>query len=209
MHAEREAAGGSFEEGRVWTWLFNPFHYVAGMQALVAGLVVIAATGLLAASLQIHQDGVLDLHFGKPVPTWFFVAQGFVDWAVLAAAALVAGVVASRSRFRAIDVLGTLALSRVPMLFATAGLPGLRLCPELMGRSSPEAACSPASGALFLLAAGVTFLALAWHVALIYRAIAVSCNVAREKGIVVFVVTLVVAEILSKIVLLYSRQLVQ
>jgi hypothetical protein len=128
---------------------------------------------------------------------------------VLAAVALVAGVVASRSRFRVIDVLGTLALSRVPMLFATAGLPGLRMCPELMGRSSPEAACSPVSGALFLLAAGVTFLAITWHVALMYRAFAVSCNVAGKKGIVVFVVTLVVAEILSKIVLLYTRQLVQ
>ncbi len=62
------------------TWLFNPFQYVAGGSALIIGVIVIAAAGLVGSLSQTHFDGVLDVHAGAPAALWFYVSGSSVEF---------------------------------------------------------------------------------------------------------------------------------
>ena len=95
---------------------------------MAAGLAVIVGTGLLGSLSRSHFDGVLDFHTGAEAPPWLFVFEGPIDWLALAVPLWIGGLLISKSRPRAIDVLGTQALARFPTLaLALVGLlPGKR-----------------------------------------------------------------------------------
>jgi hypothetical protein len=60
-------------------WLFNPFHYIAGVKSLIVGMIVLTATSLVGSMGRSHFDGVLDFHTGLRAPLLFFIAEGFVS----------------------------------------------------------------------------------------------------------------------------------
>ncbi len=191
----------------VWTWLFNPFHYVAGWQALGAGLALMAATGALAYAGGMRFDGVLDFHEGGAMPRWVPLLDGAVALLPLVLLLWIGGVLTSRSRVRPLDVIGTQALARAPatLMPLAAFLPGWRrvvqqLLDALAGGRVPPV--PDAAGLVMLLVFCLVVLAAeVWMVALMYRAYAVSCNVRGGRAAVVFVPALLVAEALSKLIL--------
>ncbi len=89
------------------TWLFNPFHYVAGGKALAIGVALILAAGLLGSLSNSHFDGVLDFHTGAAAPLWMFICEGSIDWLVLSSVLLLCGKVICRTRGCVLDVFGT------------------------------------------------------------------------------------------------------
>src|SRR4051812_9332244 len=99
-------------------WLFDPFAYVAGGTSLCFGLAMILASGWIGSLSSSHYDGVLDFHSGHRMPLWYSLSAGFVDWLSLALVLLIAGKFLSKSKFRAIDVLGTQAMARWPGIFS-------------------------------------------------------------------------------------------
>ena len=114
------------------TWLFNPFHYIAGGRALGIGLIVMLIASLAGAATKFHFDGVIDLHLGTQAPTWVFVSENLINWLVMGVLLSCAGRLISRSRIRPLDVFGTQALARTPMgimLFCVL-LPGFRRVSE-------------------------------------------------------------------------------
>jgi hypothetical protein len=186
-------------------WLFNPFHRIAGGPALAMGAIGILATGLVGYFSNTHLDGVLDLHTMLPGPLWLFVAEGVINWLTMGILLLLAGLVTSPSRIRPMDVLGTQALARAPMLLATVFtlLPGYqRFTAELVANLS-RGAVQPPSASGDAVAFGITtvvmLVSIVWMVALMYRGFAVSCNVSGARPILLFIVALVLAEIGSKI----------
>lgn len=199
----------------VWRWLFNPFHYVAGGQALGVGIGVIVITGLAGAAGKFHFDGVLDFHGPAAAPLWLFVGEGFLDWLAMGAVLLVTGWIVSRSKIRPIDVFGTQALARTPMLIVAlvALAPGFRRYTEAITNltATPGAWVNDPSVLLrppgatstdlvtTVVALIVLLVMIVWMVALMYRAYAVSCNVQGVKGALSFIVALIVAEILAKL----------
>jgi hypothetical protein len=195
------------EKPGLGSWLFNPFAYVAGGTSLVIGLVAILISGVLASLSNSHYDGVLDFHSGGPPRPWLSIAEGFVDWISLAAALWIAGKVASKSRFRMIDVFGTQAMARWPVVFSAL----VMLLPPVQNftrylewkvlRIGSEVAVQPIDGILFVASVIVMVLSLCWMVWLMYRGFSVSCNVKGWKAIVAFVVALFAAEVISKVVI--------
>lgn len=199
------------------TWLFNPFHYVAGGTALGIGLVVMMIASLVGAATNHHFDGVIDLHSGPPAPAWVFVAENLINWLVMGILAYLAGRLISRSRIRPLDVFGTQALARAPMaitLFCVL-LPGFRrVTDQLAGQlmQGPARFRSGASGGVlmsfaqvspldlagFVLAVILALLLLVWTVLLMYRAFAVACNVGGGKAIGLFTAAILLGEVLSK-----------
>lgn len=114
------------------TWLFNPFHYIAGGRALGIGLIVMLIASLAGAATKFHFDGVIDLHSGTQAPKWVFVSENLINWLVMGVLLSCAGRLISRSRIRPLDVFGTQALARTPMgimLFCVL-LPGFRRVSE-------------------------------------------------------------------------------
>jgi hypothetical protein len=196
---------GSPQVNRLTAWLFNPFMYIAGWQALFVGLTIIILTALLGSVGKVHFDGVLDTHMGTDTPLWFFVTEGFIDWLCMAIPLLAAGFVFKGISFRITDVFGTQALARWPMLFSAAAgiLPAnRRVTDELMKMvQNPNQipVLPPLDTAVFAAAMIVIVVSSVWMVALMYRAYTVSCNLKGAKAIASFIVCLIIAEIISKI----------
>jgi len=193
------------KSNRPVVWLFNPFMYVAGWQALFAGLTVFLITALIGSVGEVHFDGVLDTHIGTVVPLWFFIAEGLLNWLSMSVCILVAGLILRGFSFRIIDVFGTQALARWPMLLAAAAgiLPvNLRVNKELIKLAeNPNQfpPIPPMDMVVFTLAMIVIVIMTAWMVALMYKAYSISCNIKGAKAIVSFIVCLIIAEIISKI----------
>jgi len=189
----------------IWVWLFNPFHYVAGGTALLVGVAVILAAGVIASLSNAHFDGVLDLHVDRPVPLWVFLLEGVIDWIALGALVLVGAKMISRSRVRTLDVLGTQALARTPTLVTAliALLPGFqRFLAHLTAQylpGAPDVQTQPMDVLVFAVAVLAIILMTIWMVALMYRAFSVSCNVTGGKAVAVFIAALILAEALSKV----------
>jgi hypothetical protein len=187
-------------------WLFNPFMYIAGWQALFAGVIVIILTALLGSVGAVHFDGVLDTHIGTDTPLWFFVAEGFINWLCMAITLLFAGLILRGTSFRIIDVFGTQALARWPMLLAAAAgiLPANRRVSEELLKIAQNPNQFPPLPPLDMAVFAATMIGILvmtiWMVALMYRAYAVSCNLKGAKAIVSFIVCLIIAEVISKVV---------
>lgn len=187
------------------TWLFNPFVYIAGAQALGLGLAAILAAGLIGSISNTHFDGVLDTHTGMSAPIWFFLAAGFIDWLCLAIVLLVFGKIISKTAFRTIDLCGTQALARWPMLFVSLVtlLPAVqRFGNELvvqMTNPGTHIAFNSADAVIFFASTALLLVLICWEVYLMYKSYSVSCNVKGGIAIGTFIAGLLLAEILSKI----------
>jgi hypothetical protein len=195
-------------KNKIFTWLFNPFYYLAGGKAFVIGLVIMFISGIIAYFSRSHFDGVLDFHIGASTPIWFNLVEVIVDWVSLVIPLIVTGLIISKTRFRVIDVFGTQALARYPAIFmtVTAFVPGYQeLIAKLMVVTPIDAAkiiSENIGGLVILMAISIIIMIFAvWMIALMYRAFAVSCNVSGWKAIVGFIIAILIGEVISKIVI--------
>ncbi len=172
-------------------WLFNPFVYVAGWQALGFGLLLMLLTLILSYLSQTHFDGAIDAHFGFPSKLSIYVFEQLNAWLSATIIFFAAGSILSKSKIRIIDVAGTLAFARFPMLFvALIGfVPSLHQFP------------SANNIAVIAITGLIVALLSIWMVTLMYFAFTISCNLKGSKAIVGFVVSVIVAEIFSKIII--------
>jgi hypothetical protein len=196
---------------RVLLWLWNPFIYTAGGPALIAGLIVMFVSGVIAFYGRVHFDGVLDTHVGLAAPWWIFLAEGPINWLCLAGVLWVAGMLISAKgkRFRAIDLFGTQALARWPYLIVAllCLLPGFhrysQSLQEMARGGSLTLPQAPIGDMVtFWSITVVMLLATIWFVAMAWKAFRISCDVRGGKAVFAFVVGMIVAEVLSKVIIL-------
>ena len=194
-------------------WLFNPFSFVAGYQALLLGLGIMLISAFFGFLGNTHFDGVLDVHKGLEAPLWLFLAEGIIDWLTIAMPLFFFGLLVSSSSLRMIDVFGTQALARWPYIVVS-----IVMFPEAIQRFGTylisRFILTAASGTIdyidmliSIFAALVGVIMVVWMVALMYRAYVVSCNIKGARAIITFIVSLIGAEVLSKlsILLLFQR----
>lgn len=185
------------------TWLFRPFSRVAGVLSLGIGIAVIVATAMIGWWWRgIYTDGVLDLHIGPAAPFPVFLTQATIAWLTLSLGLLAVGHWLTSTRYRIVDLFGTQALARWPLLPASliVGMPPYRralqesiMAVRLAGdAASPEVAIVLVLS-LLPLAAGV------WMVWLMYHSYTLVFHLNGPRGVWSFVLTLVAAEILSKL----------
>jgi len=174
-----------------WKWVYNPFEKVAGWEALVIGVVIMALTAIVGKFNHVAFDGVLDVHTGATFSLSTSFAMQFVDFLVLFLIMWLAGFCFSKTKFRAIDVAGTMALARAPMLLI-AMICFLPIVPESLYDVPYIIA--------FVL---ISFPFIIWMIALMYNAYSVSCNLKGTRAILSFIGALVVAEIVSKLIFIF------
>jgi hypothetical protein len=183
-------------------WLFNPFTYIAGMRALLIGFAGMAIAAVIALFSKVHFDGAIDMHIGAPLLNSKAFIEPLVDWACLVLPLYILGRILSQSSIRFIDVAGTIALARLPLLLAA--LMGFLPIPPFNLKSADlhyiiAFTLNPAVILLIVLSIPL----IIWTIALMYNAFSVSTNLKGEKSITAFVGGLVIAEVLSKVLLIY------
>ena len=167
--------------------LFNPFERIAGWKALAIGICFMSLTAVLGKINNLLFDGILNV---TPLPHSYgeaFYAQG-INWVVLSLIMWIAGKLFSKSNIRILDIAGTIALSRTPLLlFVFAGF--LPFFP------------SDLSDIYKLLLFNLIYIIPGiWMVALMYRAYSISCNMKGTRGVLSFTGALIAAEFLSLII---------
>lgn len=163
--------------------IFNPFTRLAGWSALLIGVVGLSLTVALSYLTGTHFFGLLMVGFAKNSPLWVYAVELVAHWLVMSAVAYVTGLVLSKVRIRAIDVLGTILMSKLPLLI----LPLIRLL-------QPFQSFSFLSFQMFFLV--IIYLTLLVYICiLIYNALSVSFNLKGKRLVIAYISSLVLTEI--------------
>jgi hypothetical protein len=190
-------------------YLFNPFEFIAGGKALLVGVSIILLTGLTSNFSAMHFDGVIDMHFPFPSKLHVHLLEGVIDWLILSIILSLTGIILSVSRVRMIDIFGTLAFARWPML--PVALMGLFVNAEGANKyimytflkQGESVVLKSHELPVFIIFLLFTLLLSIWMIVLFYKAYTISCNLKGIKAVVSFIIGLLIAETLSKLVLSY------
>ena len=192
--------------------LFNPFEKVAGPKALATGISIIILTGITGYFANINFDGVLDAHFlEEELSLASHLVEGIVNWLCLSILLLITGLLFSKTKFRIIDVFGTQALARWPMLITAILALVLPVSPELISQYilwktmgvGEEVVPGTAEIIVLTLFIAISLALSVLMAVLMYKAYSVSFNIKNIKGIISFIAALILAEAVSKYLLLY------
>jgi len=195
-------------------WLFQPFDYIAGWPALFIGLVVMAILAIASYFTGVHFDGLLDTHInGQKSSLTYCIIEQVIPWFTFFILLYISGLIFSKTSIRIIDIAGTTAFARIPVIFQ---LP-VTLCikmllpADLMDKLAQHQVpdFNPLNIGFILIISVFGIAALAWEVYLFYKAYSVSCNIKGTKAVISFIVVILIAEILSKVFLyLVHKQLI-
>jgi hypothetical protein len=185
------------------TWIFNPFKFIAGNKALLIGLGAMLVTALVCFKWTVHLDGIIDIHKGKETPSWLYFTEPVIDWVCFFLPLYIFGRSFSGPSIRFIDIAGTAALARYPIIFAVI----LSILIPLHSVNPQQILQEIQSnhvllGKIMLLALMIVPF-IVWTVALMYNAYSISANLKGPKAIWSFIVSLLIGEIISKIIIYY------
>lgn len=184
--------------------IFNPFLYIAGTNALLSGVVIIGLTALLGWGSKTWLDGLIDLHYGPAAPFWIHLTLGLTNWLSMVIVLMPMAMILSPSKVRFVDIAGTQALARAPMLIATAT--GFLSAPHKVGQWAVytflgEGEPVELAGHHIIMAALTILLILLmviWMVVLMYNAYKVSANIKGTRAGVSFTAAILIAYVISK-----------
>tara|TARA_R110002072_G_scaffold72354_2_gene173023 strand:+ start:7086 stop:7664 length:579 start_codon:yes stop_codon:yes gene_type:complete len=188
------------------TLLFNPFARYSEQQLLLFGLMTAIAGVVFASLTNTHFDGVLDTHFGQNVA---FKTAAFQSIINIVSIVLVFYPVGKwiNSKTRLIDIFNLSLIVKIPAYFMMPlninNWAYLKTEPLLEAVSNPFNLQFTPEIILFLsisslLAIGV----FVWLIILFYNGFKVATNLKETKHIIMFILAIIVAEIVSKVLLM-------
>lgn len=187
-------------------WIFNPFVHIAGWQSLVIGLIIMLLTAVIGHFTNTHVDGVIGAGFGLPAPVWVHFTEVLCAWIVLSLILLVTGRILSKTAFRIVDVFGTQALARAPMLLAPLlGFPELnqRVTKYLFSKFLPtgeEVTATQFEIVVFVIIVLIMIIAVIWTITLMYNAYRLCFNLKGKKSGISFTIALICAHLIASVI---------
>ncbi|MGO3155586.1 hypothetical protein [Mesonia sp.] len=185
--------------------LYNPFERFQERFLISVGTIALIIGALLAFYFQARFDGVLDLHFVSQVDLW----QTFADQAInVACLSICLGALAfyMNKRTRIIDVLAVCLFARLPYyLLSIFNVNGVmvkiseEILKDPMGITTGNIAMPHLL--LLLVFSGLSLIAIIWQLVLLYNGTKVTSNAKGTKYSILFVIAIIVAEILSKLLI--------
>lgn len=180
-----------------WSFLWNPFVRIAGWQALALGVATVGITGIVAKYAGLAFDGAIDTHLGGELSfAYTFTLSGIDLVSVFVVMSLTAVVIARN--FRLIDIIGTMTLARAPFLLVA--LLGLFVSPPDVSELIANPLSIIQNYSIIVLGLFSIMITI-WAVALMYNAFKVSTGVKGTKLVVGFIIGLILAEVISKILI--------
>ncbi len=186
--------------------LFNPFVQIAGSKSLILGLAFLLLSSTLAAFFNTRFDGILDAHYTKNQSFYVSYFDSLINISVISLIFYAFGAALSKGRTRFIDVIGTTTLARFPLfvipLFNIQNQSGLIGEKIIQSITKPKAIQLSQFEWIFLVFSGIiSLLLIIWYIVLLFKAYKISTNLKGANLIVSFILGLIIAEIVSKIII--------
>lgn len=182
--------------------LFKPFEYIAGQAALIIGLLISFQSIGLGMWKGVRFDGVLDVHVGAIRPWYHYTLDQLINIGILAIVFLVLGKILKTSA-RLIDVLGTIMMARIPVFVLGLIVLGLPLDEMKSIEQNISTAMAFVQEHAFLFTVGgiVGIIFFVYYIQLLWQAFKTCFNKTDSKSIVLFIAGLLLAELLSKLLI--------
>jgi len=209
-------------DSKAW---YNPFTYIAGFKALWVGLLIILLTSVAGQFSGAVFPGVIDSKIGWEGDFWRHLSYSLIAWLCMVIVLYPMALLLSGSRVRLVDIAGTQALARLPMLvaallgffkvvkkvtdtFLIQSLEHIRQYVDIEIKDIPD----PGSIATWeYLAAGIivlaTLLATVWMVAMMYHAYRLSSNLKGARAGISFAIGIFIAQVISNVAIFYWAKL--
>lgn len=186
--------------------LFNPFVQIAGSKSLLIGLLFLLLSSTLAAFFNTRFDGILDAHYTKDQSFYLSYLDNLINISVITLIFYGFGSLLTKSRTRFIDILGTSTLARFPLfvipLFNIQNQSGLIGEKIIQSITKPNDIQLTQFEWIYLIISGiVSLLLIIWYIVLMFSAYKISTNLKGANLIVSFILGLIIAEIVSKILI--------
>ena len=187
--------------------LFNPFEQFSERPLILFGISVTILLSMTGAFFNARFDGVIDLHFSTPT---FFIntlTDNAINIVILSLALFTLGKFRN-NKTRFIDVFTASLIARIPYYMLpffnwnnTVLIESEKLLKQFMTVQPGVAPQFETTNMLVLvLFAGFSLLFLAWFIYLLYQGYKVATNAKGGIEIVLFGVTILIAEVFSKII---------
>ena len=184
--------------------LINPFQKIAGLRALIFGVIIIFAMSYFAVLAKIFCPGLLDFlsvdvvgYTKIPFGFLLLIYQNTVSWLVLTIIFWVTAKILQQKHIRIIDFFGTVALARFPSLIFLVLLSIARIFSPLNPNASERFFLTHNSLATNILHL-IMYLFGVWQVATYFSALKESSGLTGKKLWIGFCVAIVVAEAISQ-----------
>jgi hypothetical protein len=186
--------------------LFNPFVQIAGSKSLLIGLLFLLLSSTLAAFFNTRFDGVLDAHYTKNQSFYLSYLDNLINISVITLILYGFGSLFTKGRTRFIDILGTSTLARFPLfiipLFNIQNQSGLIGEKIIQSITKPNDIQLTQFEWIYLIISGIaSLLLIIWYIVLMFSAYKISTNLKGANLIVSFILGLIIAEIVSKILI--------
>jgi len=168
---------------------FNPFTQIAGFKSFIIGILGLLITTVLAYNTGTHFNGFLNIDFAKDSHYWVYLIENLSNWLFLSVFLHISGLILSHSKIRVIDTLGTMLFSRIPLILA----PLVRTIPLF------QSFVIQSWEMYFII--GLYLVSLIWTIILLFNAFKISCNLRNERLIVSFIISMLLSEVCTKLVL--------
>ena len=186
---------------------FNPFEQFSERPLILFGIATTILLSMTGAFFNARFDGVIDLHFSTPT---FFIntlTDNALNVVVLSLALFTLGKIRN-NKTRFIDVFSASLIARIPYYFLpffnwnnTILIESEKLVKQFLTiqpGTVPE--FDNIQMLVLVLFAGASFLFLAWFIYLLYQGYKVATNAKGGVEVVLFGLTILIAEVFSKII---------
>ena len=180
------------------SWIINPFTHIAGGKALIIGLFIQLLAVFIGNMKKVHFDGALDMHAGPE----FTLLQDFLLWGIsivsLILVLYIGGLILAKN-FRFIDLAGTVLLARTPLVISMITTFFVKIPSAEAIMTNPLIVMTIP----FLIFSILSLVLMIWFIALLYNAYKVSVGLPTDKAVISFIISIVIAEIISKLLINY------
>jgi hypothetical protein len=181
-----------------WSLVWNPFTKIAGYQAFLIGFVIAILAAIIGQIGNLFFDGAIDAHGGATQFTMLeAVLMVIIDIVAITFVMYLLSLAVTRN-FRFADVLGTMTLARFPFLILSI-LALFTTFPEVENMlANPLVILSYPSFILFMF---ISIFIAVWVIILMFNALKVSTGLKKSSLVTIFIVGIIIAELISKILI--------
>lgn len=193
---------------KIFNLLFNPFNSLSKNQTLIIGMVIIFLAGLINSFTNTHFDGIFDIHSGKDSAFIVFILEGYINLVIITGILYLVGKVFIKTDANILSLFGQQALARWPLLISsiiTISGPYQRFCNNTSRQQLETFGIfnfNSFDEIIVSLSLILMLIVTIWVIVLMYKSFSKLYKVQDTKGIFLFIFGSLIAEVLSKLLIL-------